>query len=749
MRLIRELRSHIQYKIILPFLILTLLVALAGSAVSFVFVVGSAQERLNNQLAQVARAAADTVASLERANLQFLREMTFAGPNPANNAPAIADALAENDISGLERAVDPYFLVSTQREGVRADRLIVFNTDGQAVLDWERIREGEANTRRVAYSGGDINGLWFVSSILAGRQDALGDKNAGLLDLGSSASRYLFSVAPVVKDTRIVGGIIVATRFDTLLQNLRDKSSSAIVAVYQADNGNTFASTQRPDAGLAAMNVRPTLLESARDVTIAEQQGIFDTVNVNEREYQFAYAPLRVRENTIGIISVALARDYVTGPWADMRGPLLALTIALMLTIIGLGIFIARQITHPLQELVSTAQAVTSGDLGRRSQVKATDEVGILSHSFNEMTEHLIDLYDAVHIEASKRAAIVESIADGVVVCDPDGRVLVMNRAMRVLLGLSEGQAGPHHFEDVPLQPLEETVMAFGDDRTPDLFRLRDYIVRIIAAPVLSDEQARLGDVYVLQNLTSEVAIDQAKTNFIATISHELRTPLTVLGGSSELLLRGLAGQINDEQRTLIESMRKHTLSMTALLNNVITIAGLESGTLVIELEPTRLHDVLDEVLWGYRPALSAKGLDLSVSMPDSLPEVLADSAQLRNVLNQLLDNARRYTQAGTISISASQQGDCVRVDISDTGPGISPELCERLFSRFSRGSDGINSNERGMGLGLTIAKLLIERQGGAIWLEQTSDCGSTFSFTLTCIHADPRYSNTVLATAA
>jgi signal transduction histidine kinase len=169
----------------------------------------------------------------------------------------------------------------------------------------------------------------------------------------------------------------------------------------------------------------------------------------------------------------------------------------------------------------------------------------------------------------------------------------------------------------------------------------------------------------------------------------------------------------------------------------------------VIELEPTRLHDVLDEVLWGYRPALSAKGLDLSVSMPDSLPEVLADSAQLRNVLNQLLDNARRYTQAGTISISASQQGDCVRVDISDTGPGISPELCERLFSRFSRGSDGINSNERGMGLGLTIAKLLIERQGGAIWLEQTSDCGSTFSFTLTCIHADPRYSNTVLATAA
>src|SRR5437868_10530643 len=123
MRLIRELRSHLQYKIILPFLLLTLLVALAGSAVSFLLITGSAQERLNNQLAQVARATSDALVNQESANLLFLREAAFAGANPQTGAPSVADALAQGNSAGLVQALDPYFRVSTQRVGVRADRL--------------------------------------------------------------------------------------------------------------------------------------------------------------------------------------------------------------------------------------------------------------------------------------------------------------------------------------------------------------------------------------------------------------------------------------------------------------------------------------------------------------------------------------------------------------------------------------------------------------------------------------------------
>jgi len=237
--------------------------------------------------------------------------------------------------------------------------------------------------------------------------------------------------------------------------------------------------------------------------------------------------------------------------------------------------------------------------------------------------------------------------------------------------------------------------------------------------------------VYVLQDLTSEVAIDRAKTNFMATISHELRTPLMVLGGTSELLLRNLAGPIPEEQRTLLEAMRKSSQTVTALLNNVITIAGLESGTLHMVIEPVDLATALDNVLWPARKAMAVKGLELIVDIPTDLPELLADETHLRIVVQQLLDNARRYTEAGTVKLSARVADQMMRVDVSDTGYGISAEFWEHLFTRFARGSEGINSSERGIGLGLAIARELVERQGGKIWLERTSSCGSIFSFTL------------------
>jgi signal transduction histidine kinase len=747
MRFVQELRSHLQYKIILPFLLLTLLVAMASAAVAFLLITGSAQERLNNQLAQAARATSDALVNQERANLVFLREIAFAGQNQQTGAPAVADALAAADRSGLEQALDPYFRAGAQRPGVRADRLIAFDSAHRSLIDWELTHDPSGTATRVDRDPRDIGTLWFVPLILAGQQDELGDKFAGLLDLSDSNTRYLFTVAPVVKNNRVVGGLIIAARLDTILQALSANSQTAIITLYQAEDGSAFASSAAPANGLTDLNMRPELVVPTRDLKLAEEQSIFDAVQVNQRDYQFAYAPLRVRSNLIGLVSAGLARDYVIGPWSDAGLPLTILTITLMLAIIGLGIFIARQITRPLQELVDTAQAVTAGNLERRSQVTVRDEVGMLSHSFNDMTAHLLNLYHEVHAEASRRAAIVESITDGVVVCDPLGEVQVINRAMRLLLGLADDAPAPRRFEDIPLVPLGDAAPTFGETRATDLYELHDHIVRVAAAPVLGDDEARIGDVYVLQELTSEVAMDRAKTNFIATISHELRTPLTVLGGNSELLLRNLVGPISDEQRMLIETMRKHTLTMTALLNNVIVIAGLESGTLTFEIEPVALGDVLSDTLWSIRAQVAAKGLTLVVAIPENLPRILVDSHQLRSALHQLLDNARRYTNLGTIHIQASQQGEQVRVDISDTGSGISPELFEHLFTRFTRGSEGINSAERGIGLGLAIARQLIEHQGGALWLDSTSEHGSTFSITLPCV--DENCNSNIIATAA
>lgn len=749
MRLFRELRSHIQYKIIVPFLLLTLIVALIGAGAAFLFITNTAQERLNNQLAQAARSAADSVVARESGNLEFLREASFAQANLAVQAPAVPDAVAARDTAALERALEPYFQVGAQRQGVRLDRLIAFDAAGRSLLDWERTGNRDGTLTVVRHLARDLGALWFVPRVLAGQRDVQGDKFAGLLDLGEDNRRYLFSVTPVFQDDRIVGGLIVAMRVDSLLEMLHDDSLAAIVTLYSAQDGAAFASTQQPSDGLATLDVRRDLVPRIRDVERAREQALIDTVRVNGRDYQFAYAPLQIRGNVVGLISVALASDYVVLSWSDARLPLMILTMLLMLAIVGLGIFVARQITRPLESLVATAQAVTRGDLERRSQVRVDDEIGLLSQSINEMTAHLLDLYRAVRAESGQRAAIVNSIADGVIVCDPGGEVLVINRMTRRLLNLADDTPGPRRFEEIPLIPLTEVALTFGALRSHDLYTLRAHVVRVVSAPVVDEDGTRLGKVYVLQDLTSEVAIDRAKTNFIGTISHELRTPLTVLNGSSELMLRELVGPLTDEQRTLVDSMRRHTMTMTTLLNNVITIANLESGTLAFEIGPVHLAEILDDLLWSLRPAIMSKGLDLQVSLADNLPPLLADSQQLRNVLYQLLDNARRYTDVGSITIHAVHAGDQVRVDICDTGPGIGPELAEYLFTRFTRGSEGINSSERGIGLGLAIAKLLIERQEGTIWLDSTSSHGSTFSLMVPCVRAESHYNINVLATAA
>lgn len=748
MRLIREFRSHLQYKIILPFLLLTLVVALVGSAVAFLFITGNAQERLNNQLVQVARDISDQLVQQESDNLLFLREIVFAQANPQAAAPAVADALASGDRAGLERALDPYFRISSQRSSRQIDRMIAFDSSQRSIIDWERPRT--QNDGRVAHPQRSLDGLWFVPRILAGERDEHGDKYAGLLELdGEARARYLFTVAPVVQNGQIVGGVIIATRLDTLLQELGSQSQAAIIALYRAEDGTAIESSTVPAGGMRLLTIRSSLIGAIRELQDIQQQAIFDIVRVNQREYQFAYAPLRLRGAVVGLLSVALARDYVTGTWGDVRWPLTVLTLVLMLAIIGLGVFIAQQITRPLQDLVSTAQAVSAGDLGRRSTVSGTDEVGILAQSFNNMTGHLLNLYRVVRAEASQRAAIVESITDGVVVCDPSGAISLMNRMTRQLLKLEDGQEAPRRFEDLPLHPFTSTALAFGGTRAADLFTIGDRIVRVNSAPVLSDDGARLGDVHVLQDLTSEVAVDRAKTNFIATISHELRTPLMVMGGTSELLLRNLAGPVPDDQRMLLEAMRKSAQNVTALLNNVITIAGLESGTLHTDIEPVDLRKLFDNMLWPIRKAIAAKGLELIIELPEDLPEILADEQHLRIVVQQLLDNARRYTDHGHVLLRAAADDGQIRVDVSDTGHGISPEFCEQLFTRFARGAEGINSSERGIGLGLAIARELIERQGGQIWLEHTSSSGSTFSFQLPYTQAPIMADAASLATAA
>ncbi|NJM08346.1 HAMP domain-containing protein [Candidatus Gracilibacteria bacterium] len=746
-----ELRSRLQYKIIIPFVLLTLCIGLAGSAVVFSLVAESWQERLDNQLAVVTRAAGDALVIQEQANLQFLREVAFAGRNEATGAPAVADAVANADSAGLLLALDPYFQSGIDRPGVRLDRMLLFDRSGLTLADLER-GSGVNNSSYSVNEALDLSDTWFAEQVLAAGADDQGDKYAGLLRFADNGALYFATIAPVRQGETVVGGIIVAMRADNLLGSLQNRSQSAAISLYD-DQGAPLESTLVAGPGdISPLN--PALLERYRANSDPSAQAVYDVVSVGGRDYQFAFVPLRIRNSNVGILAPALSRDYIVGAWSSAREPIIAFIAVLMLMVIVLGIFIARMITRPLEELVLAARAVTAGELDRRANVSARDEIGVLSSSFNTMTAHLLQLYAEVQKESSQRAAIVESITDGIIVCEDDGAIVLINKAMRKLLSLAEADAAPARLADIRLEKMTEGVPGFGSQRAADLYTLGEYIVRAAAAPVVTAEGQRRGYVLVLQDMTSEVAVDRAKTGFIGTISHELRTPLTVIRGNSDLLMRGLVGPLDEEQRSFIESIRQHANNMTNLLSNVIIIAGLDSGSLATDINAIAVLRPIEEAAWPLRSAIKQKGLSFDIDVPDDLPQVLADFDQVRMIMHQLIDNARRYTAQGGIVVRAYQASDLVVVEVVDSGRGISSDMQPHLFQRFMRGdgaNEGINSNERGIGLGLAIARQLVERQGGTISVESTLGQGSTFRFTLRNTHdsQSPEKSSSPFAAAA
>ena len=352
-------------------------------------------------------------------------------------------------------------------------------------------------------------------------------------------------------------------------------------------------------------------------------------------------------------------------------------------------------------------------------------------------------LFDRVQREALRRRAILESIADGVVVLDRQRRILIVNRAAEQMLGMSDWRLVRRSFSDIPLTRVEVRHEMFSENGAShrDLYRLGDRVLRLSHAPVMTDEGTQIGEVVVLHDISAEVAIDQAKTDFIATISHELRSPLTVIYGYTDLLLRGMVGELSGEQRDLLEAVRNRVELMNNIVRNVIMVASIEANTLQTDFAAQDVRRMIEEAVAPMRKSFEKKGLALTVTTPDDLPPVRADREQLLIILGQVIDNARRYTQQGEVTITAHQRDDgMVQIDVSDTGPGIPADAMNRLFTRFFR-VEGNNSPERGSGLGLVITRQLVERHGGKVWAHSEVGRGSTFSIALPIAH---EYTNTI-----
>ena len=342
-------------------------------------------------------------------------------------------------------------------------------------------------------------------------------------------------------------------------------------------------------------------------------------------------------------------------------------------------------------------------------------------------------------------AAIVESSDDAILATTLDGRILTWNPGAERLYGYTRAEIVGKHVSLLHVRKHQgvelfecigrgervrglETVNLTKDGRRID--------VSLTVSPILDRSGRIVSASTIAHDITERKLLDRMKDDFVGTVSHELRTPLTAIKGFIELVADGEAGPVTDTQRDFLQVAARNSDKLAVLINDLIDMNLIESKRLEIRLRPLDLAPVLSDVAATFRVMAQTKGLVFREEVPE-LPKVLGDSPRLVQVLSNLVSNAIKYTPRGEVGIRAGSTDSGVELIVHDTGIGLSREEHAQLFTRFFRGRSSVVAEAGGTGLGLVIAKAIVERHNGTIDVESRPGEGSRFRVTLPACPVD------------
>ena len=509
---------------------------------------------------------------------------------------------------------------------------------------------------------------------------------------------------------------------DALAKSLGDQIGNRITII--ARNGTVVGDSSAMPATMESHRDRPEVVAA-----LGGEVGV--TSRWSETlDAEFMYVAL-LRSGADHVIRVGVPTTRIETAVAPIENGvrLGALIAAIIVAVVGVGV--ARRIAEPLDRLRQQANAVATGRLDERVEPAATYELGEVGRAFNLMTNQVRTSLSEAEAARARLESTLASLKDGVVVTDERGIVVQMNASASRMLGVSSGVAGlpfvqisrDHELAGLLSSALDGAVTRSG---TVEYARTR----RILEATAqrISSPSERLA-IIVLRDVTELRKLEGVRREFVANVSHELRTPLASIRALVETLETGAI----DEPELAADFLRRivnEVDRLAVLVDELLDLARLESGRVILRRERLRPAEVLSGALDRLRPQISRAGLTLRNEVPDELPDIDADRARVEQVMLNLVHNSIKFTPAGgTITVSARAEPSAIVVTVADTGVGVAPDEIPRLFERFYK-ADRARSSE-GTGLGLAIAKHIVQVHGGSIWLESSPGAGSRFFFTL------------------
>ncbi len=398
----------------------------------------------------------------------------------------------------------------------------------------------------------------------------------------------------------------------------------------------------------------------------------------------------------------------------------------------------------------------------------SVDELSMLQQLDRDLNTTL-DLTHVLNLTLDRTLAICKSQAGAILLLDDEGEAYrIVTRGYDnwfdpYNIGVESGLIGkvieaeqPYISGDVHMEP--EYVTANSQTKSQMTLPLTNQkrLMGVIAIESYTEDAYSLLDVDTAVRVTNHAAVaianavlyeqineaNLAKSEFVSMVSHELKTPMTSMRGYTDLLLSGMTGEINDQQRSFLETISANIQRMSQQIQDLTDISRIETGRFHIVAEPTSLIDVMNETLQTVKPLCAEKDIRLHLQLPDDLPMVYVDKNRLVQVMTNLLSNACKYSPSDTDvqvifaeTAVAQENGDedkqMVQCSVDDQGYGISQEDQDKLFTKFFRSEDPNIRQAKGTGLGLSITKGIIEIQGGQIWAESEIGKGTTFAFTM------------------
>jgi PAS domain S-box-containing protein len=474
------------------------------------------------------------------------------------------------------------------------------------------------------------------------------------------------------------------------------------------------------------------VLQSARDSVLGGRAS-YAVSDLRSGGWVVASKPVHGPDGALE--AVVVTASSVDQPVAILQAARDRLWVAFWVSLVIAGLLgfgFSELIGRRIRAMSVAAAAMAAGDFEQRiSAGLVPDEVEELALSYNSMAETLGEAFGSIQESRRQIAAVVESMAEGVLAFDDSGIVRVSNPEALRLLGAPDGDLTGTPVEDLTAEPdvLEIVRAGLGGASAARTVRLGPFVVLLHCTPLLDSDGAADGAVLVLADVTERHRVEDAQRRFVADASHEMRTPVAALKGMLELLVDG-AQDVPEVRDDFMRTMQVEVDRLGRLVADLLTLAQLEAGSLRVAPAPESAAELLEGVARVMTTLAEQAGVTLSVEVPDTDLRVLADRDRIAQVLLSFTDNALKHSPTGaTVHLSAQRRDGSVRLEVADEGVGIDADELSRVFERFYR-SDAARAGG-GAGLGLAIAKEIVEAHGSTIDVTSTPGSGTTFGFEL------------------